>query len=287
MRKEPVVIRTFPALILLCVAIVSGVAQMTGLKKKNSEDGLEYAWIAPGSFQMGCSRDDCPPNERPAHKVMISRGFWIGATEVTTGAYKLFVQSTGRTMPPEEAQGFNVNQGWKNDRLPIVNVTWDEAAEYCKWVGGSLPSEAQWEYAAHGGSGQDPYGPLDEIAWTARNSGRQKLDAETLFKTDKAHYEELLKNNGNGPHEIGQKRANGFGLYDMIGNVAEFTADWADLSYYTHSPEQDPAGPTKGEARVLRGGHFLYPDTPNRASKRLWGDPSERSPVAGFRCVLP
>ena len=279
--------RTSVTLILMSLALTPCVAQTAGSKKKNSKDGLDYAWIPAGSFQMGCSRDDCPPNERPAHKVTISRGFWIGNTEVTTGAYKGFVQATAGSMPPDAAQGFNVNPGWKNDRLPIVNVTWNEAAHYCKWAGGSLPTEAQWEYAARGGSSQDPYGSLDEIAWTAANSGRQSLDAETLFKNDKAHYEETLKKNGNGPHEVAQKRANGFGLYDMIGNVAELTADWADLSYYSHSPEQDPTGPAKGEGRILRGGHFLYPDTPNRASKRLWADPSERSPIVGFRCVLP
>jgi formylglycine-generating enzyme len=151
---------------------------------------------------------------------------------------------------------------------------------------GALPSEAQWEYAARGGSTQDPYGPLDEIAWTASNSGRERIDSESLFRNDKAHYEERLKENGNRPHAVGQKRPNGFGLYDMIGNVAELTNDWADPTYYGHSPEQDPPGPPTGQTRIARGGYYAYHESANRASKRLADDPSERSPITGFRCVI-
>ena len=280
-------IRFVPMLLLIGMMVGGAVGQTrAGSKRTNSKDGQEYVWIPPGSFQMGCSRDDCPPNERPAHNVTLTHGFWIGATEVTTGAFKRFAKSTDRAMPADAMQGYTVNPGWKNDPLPMVNVTWEDAASYCKWAGGALPSEAQWEFAARGGSTQDPYGRLDDIAWTASNSGVKHLDAEGLFRNDKAHYEETLKKNENRPHEVGQKTANGFGLYDMIGNVAELTNDWADLSYYSKSPEQDPGGPATGQAKILRGGHFLYPDTPNRASKRLWGDPKEGSPIAGFRCVL-
>ena len=236
---------------------------------------------------MGCARDDCPQNEKPVHKVRISRDFWMGATEVTVGAYKRFVQAGGRSMPADAMEGFNVNPGWKNDRMPIVNVTWNDAADYCKWAGGALPTEAEWEYAARGGASDDPYGPLDEIAWTASNSGQQRLDADALFQNDKTHYEATLRKNGNAPHEVGQKRPNGFGLYDMIGNVSEWTKDWADLSYYRNSPEVDPSGPPKGEAKIARGGHFLYPNPPNRASKRLWNEPGNGSPIVGFRCALP
>ena len=92
--------------------------------------------------------------------------------------------------------------------------------------------------------------------------------------------------NGNRPHPVGTMAPNGFGLYDMIGNVCEWTHDWADLSFYQHSPHVDPEGPATGEARVARGGHFLYPSAPNRAAKRLWADPLERSPIMGFRVLV-
>jgi len=275
--------------VLLLIGTVAGTISevQPGTAKKNPKDGLMYASIPSGSFQMGCSREDCPKNERPEHKVTISRPFWIGKTEVTVGAYKRFAEAIGRSMPPDTAEGYSVNPDWKGDEMPIVNVTWSDAADYCQWAGGAMPTEAQWEYAARGGSSSDPYGPLDEIAWTASNSGREHLDADSIFQNDKPHYEEILKSNGNAPHEVGQKRPNAFGLYDMIGNVAEWTNDWVDPSYYSQSPEVDPSGPVTGEAKVLRGGHFLYPSQPNRASKRLWNDPKDRSPIGGFRCVLP
>ena len=273
-------------LAFLAIAVFVGAQRPATKVKRNDRDGLIYAAIPPGSFQMGCSSGDCPANERPAHKVTISRAFWIGTTETTVEAYKRFAHATGRAMPPDEAEGFNVNPGWKNDLQPIVNVTWDEAADYCKWAGGALPSEAQWEYAARGGSTQDPYGPLDEIAWTASNSGRARIDADAIFRDDKAHYEERIMKNGNRPHDVAQKTPNGFGLYDMIGNVAEWTNDWFDPTYYSHSPETDPQGADSSPARVSRGGHFIYPSVPNRASKRLWNAPQGRSPVVGFRCMM-
>jgi sulfatase modifying factor 1 len=256
-----------------------------GSKRTNPTDGLTYAWIPAGSFQMRC--DTCLPNERPAHKVTLTRGFWIGATEVTTGAYKRYAQNTHLEMPPETVSDWTINPGWRNDQLPIANVTWTEASNFCKWAGGALPSEAQWEYAARGGSSQDPYGPLDEIAWTANNSGNAHIDSESLFNSDKPSYEEKMKENGNRPHEVGQKRPNGFGLYDMIGNVSELTNDWGDAAYYANSPEMDPPGPATGQTKISRGGYFAYHQSPNRASKRLGGAPSERSPFVGLRCVLP
>jgi len=92
--------------------------------------------------------------------------------------------------------------------------------------------------------------------------------------------------NGARPHPVAQKRSNAYGLYDMLGNVCEWTGDWMGLDYYAKSPAVDPTGPASGEARVLRGGHFLYPPMLNRASKRLWNEPGARTPIAGFRAVL-
>lgn len=271
---------------IVLAAILVAAGTPAGTLRTNPRDGLTYAWIPAGIFTMGCSSPRCEPNEHPAHRVTISRGFWIGTTEVPVGAFKRYARATSNSMPPEATE-FGNNPGWKNDRLPIANVTWAEAADYCRWAGGTLPTEAQWEYAARGSSPNDPYGLLDEIAWTGSNSGKQHIDADKLFATDKAHYEQSLLGNGNQAHEVAQKKPNGFGLYDTIGNVAEWTADWLDRTYYAHSPTVDPTGPTTAQARVLRGGHFLYPSPPNRASKRLWAEPETRSAITGFRCSTP
>jgi formylglycine-generating enzyme required for sulfatase activity len=222
------------------------------------KDGLKYVWIPPGTFIMGCSPgdNDCYNDEKPAHQVTITKGFWIGQTEVTVGAYKRFVQGRGRQMP--DAPTFS--SGWADENMPIVNVTWDDARDYCGWAGGRLPSEAEWEYAARGQTTDARYGNLDEVAWYGRNSSNQT-------------------------HPVAQKRANGFGLFDVLGNVWEWVSDWYGENYYQNSPGQDPAGPVSGQLRVLRGGSRRDSTRALRVSFRNWGSPANRNDNNGFRCA--
>ena len=228
-----------------------------GEVRVSPKDGLKYVWIPPGSFQMGCSPGDkeCSPLEMPMHQVTISKGFWLGQTEVTVGAYKRFAAVTFRKMP--SAPGFNAN--WANDSMPIVEVNWDNADNYCRWAGGRLPTEAEWEYAARGGSTEGRYGPLDEVAWYGGNSGNQT-------------------------HAVGQKLANGFQLYDILGNVSEWVNDRYDEKYYQNSPSQDPAGPAGGKIRIIRGRGWDDIPMTVRVSQREFADPAGRFVDAGFRC---
>jgi formylglycine-generating enzyme required for sulfatase activity len=259
-----------------------------GTVRENPKDRLKYAWIPPGTFMMGCSPGDneCLPEEKPAHQVTITKGFWMGQTEVTVGAYKRFAAATGRQMPPEpNVSGRLLNPGWGGDAMPIVDVTWDDANAYCSWAGGRLPTEAEWEYAARAGSTAARYGDLDEIAWYADNSGREPLDSATIANEEGAIHEKRLNENGNGMHEIGQKRANGFGLYDMLGNVWEWVNDRYDQNYYQNSPSQDPTGPASGQFRVLRGGSWGVLPRGVRVSYRNRGNPAVRHGIyLGFRC---
>jgi formylglycine-generating enzyme required for sulfatase activity len=236
---------------------------------------------------MGCSPGDteCGDDEKPPHQVTITKGFWLGQTEVTVGAYKRFAGATGRQMPPEPVEGRPLNPGWGDEGMPIVDVTWDEAYAYCSWAGGRLPTEAEWEYAARAGSTAARYGDLDEIAWYADNSGRQRLDSERILKEDQANYAKRVNENGNGIHEVGQKRANGFGLYDMLGNVFEWVSDWYNENYYKNSPSQDPRGPTSGTVRVLRGGSWDdFPRDVRVSNREVWQVYRENDLGDGFRC---
>lgn len=113
--------------------------RQAGEVRENGKDGLKYVWIPAGTFSMGCSTGDseCSDDEKPLHRVTLTRGFWIGQTEVTVRAYKLYAKAIGKGMPPEPTIADKVlNAGWADERMPIVDVTWDEAQEYCRWTDG-------------------------------------------------------------------------------------------------------------------------------------------------------
>jgi serine/threonine-protein kinase len=240
------------------------VSTVVGTVEVNPKDGLKYVWIPPGTFMMGCSPGDseCGSEEKPPHQVTITKGFWLRQTEVTVGAYKRFTAATGRRMPPEpHIYGRPLNPGWGAEGMPIVDVTWDDAQAYCRWAGGRLPTEAEWEYAARAGSAEARYGSLDKVAWDSENSGQQM-------------------------HPVGEKQANGFGLYDMLGNVWEWVKDWYDDKYYRSSPSHDPAGPASGELHVLRGGSWTnYSRWISVSIRSRIISPANFDNMSGFRCV--
>jgi formylglycine-generating enzyme required for sulfatase activity len=262
----------------------AGENPVPGTLKTNPKDGLKYVWIAPGALMMGCSPGDseCAANEKPAHRMTITKGFWMGQTPVTVGEYKRLAGATGRKIPSEaKFDGRLLNAGWSDDAMPIVDVTLDDAQAYCGWAGMRLPVEAEWEYAARAGSTTSRYGDLDEIAWYADNSGHQHFDSA---KIDKANYRKQLNKNDNAMHQVGEKRANGFGLYDILGNVWEWVSDWYDENFYQNSPSQDPKGPASGKLHVLRGGSWGDSPSDVRVSERSTGNPNGKYVSVGFRC---
>jgi formylglycine-generating enzyme required for sulfatase activity len=215
--------------------------------KSNPKDGLVYVWIPPGKFRMGCSPGDteCDAFEAPAHDVTITKGFWIGQTEVTQEAYQ---RVTGKT-----------SSYFKGARLPADYINWDGANNYCRAISGRLPTEAEWEYAARAGDPRSRYGDIDNIAWYGKNSSGKA-------------------------HEVAQKAPNAWGVYDMLGNISEWTADWY-AGLYPQSLAIDPAGPASGYYRALRGGSWTDYSTHARASYRDGTPPDGFGPVVGFRCA--
>jgi len=244
-------------------------APTLGTAWQNSKDGLKYSWIPPGTFMMGCSPGDteCSDDEKPAHRVTISKGFWMGQRPVTVGAFRRYARATGKAMPTPPY----FNAGWINQEMPIVNVSWGDAVAFCSWAGGRLPTEAEWEYAARAGSTESRYGPIDDVAWYAKNSGHET-------------------------HEVALKRANAFGLYDMLGNVWEWVNDWYDAKSYNlpvfmpplppGASLGDPQGPESGQSRVVRGGSWNDDPSGVRVSSRFRNIPGNNfADDYGLRCV--
>jgi formylglycine-generating enzyme required for sulfatase activity len=260
-----------------------------GTARENTRDGLKYVWVPAGTYMMGCSPDDtdCLDDEKPAHSVTVSNGFWMGQTEITAGAFKHFVAETGHAMPAEPKFGDrSLNPGMNNNSMPMVGLSWATAQAYCVWAGGRLPTEAEWEYAARGGTSGPRYGDVEDISWGADNSGKSHLDSTKLWTDDQKTYFDKLDDNANGLHEVALKRPNAWGLFDILGNASEWVQDWYDENYYKTSPGTDPGGPATGTKRVLRSWNWFSSPFSIRASHRGPTDPTSEGNACGARCVM-
>lgn len=258
--------------------------------------GIRLCLIPPGEFVMGTSEDDLATmasanlpdyewtlisqTEQPAHRVRITRPFWISQTEVTVGQFRKFVAAENYVTETERTQGFGVLEGewvlrrgfnWQNvgeatvaEDHPASNLTWNDAVAFAEWlshsessVGGQpvryrLPTEAEWEYACRAGTETLWYFGMDPAS----------TQAHAIF----------ISNSQQRLQSVGSKRENAFGLFDMAGNQSEWCQDW--FAPYSSLPAIDPAGPLSGQVRVQRGGNFGEPPTRLRSAARQNRSPS-------------
>lgn len=268
-------------LIVLPIAALAQSTPRVGDLKTNLKDDQRYVWIPSGSFLMGCSPgdDECADNEKPAHAVTISKGFWIAQTPTTVAAYRRYFAETGTPFPPgRDSRGRKQNAEAEDPKTPVVGVTWEEARAFCDWAGMRLPTEREWEYAARAGTTGPRYGNLVDIAWYGDNSGNQRIDATAVWR-DPQSAGDVLFANGNVAKPVGTKRPNAWQLYDMLGNVGQWTADlYRDYN-------DSPATATTAQNRATRGGFFTQPSRAARASRRGSLGPAVRNSVTGFRCA--
>ena len=239
--------RIFLIATVVCMHIHCSTAQNSPAKKPII-DFSKYVLVEGGAFKMGTDQP-VEPQESPKHEVRLSN-FYLGKYEVTFEEYDKFCSATKRDTVP--------SGNWGRGKNPAFMVSWLDAITYCNWLsekeklskcyivkgeevvwvdtarGYRLPTEAEWEYAARGGT--KPKGTsfagdsvIGTVAWYADNSSG-KVQA------------------------VGQKQANELGLYDMNGNVWEWVWDWYDWNYYKSSPVQNPTGPRSGVYKVMRGG---------------------------------
>ena len=198
-------------------------------------------------------------DDRPAKLITVAP-FYLDTHEVTIADYARFAVATKHRAPYNWPQG-KMPPGKGN--FPVSGVSWDDAAAYAKWAGKRLPTEAEWERACRGMTEKAKY-----------------------FWGEKAPTVKEARFGGfDGPQEVGKCVANEFGLYDMAGNVWEWTADWYDRQYYEKAPTENPKGPATGQYRVLRGGSWADTAKYLTCAYRSWARPPERSPNIGFRCA--
>lgn len=222
-------------------------------------EGMVY--IPEGTFRMGSTTGD--KAEVPIREPKISR-FCIDETEFTNAdAQRVVAQSARQYEGKGKIEVIEAEEGDNGPNQPLAYVTWHQAKMFCEVQGKRLPTEAEWEKAARGPSGNE-YMNVDKIDHTIAVYG-QALTAD-----------------------VKSKPANGYGLYDMSGNVAEWTADWYDESAYQYMTPQDPQGPDEGQYKVLRGGSLVIggPGMESlRAAVRSYYSPGFGSYDVGFRCV--
>jgi formylglycine-generating enzyme len=254
------------------------------------KDGAPMALIPAGEFQMGDSLGSIK-NALPVHTVYLD-AFYMDVYEVTNAQYKKFVQATGHKEP--EGYFYDVNNDWvlgkpwqdKNyngDNQPVLCVSWDDAKAYADWAGERLPTEAEWEKAARGGLsgkryvwGDDLFPPKKPGNFADETAGKI-LDLWIIGGYDDGYAYTA---------PVGKFTPNGYGLYDMAGNVWEWCADWYDSDYYAISLKSNPTGPASGSVRVFRGGSWDYcSDSSLQVAGRFHYAPTTVYFILGFRCA--
>ncbi len=282
------------------------------------EHHIEQRVVPAGSFRMGDSFGDGtrPDGERPVHEIHLN-GYQMDATSVTNADFACFVEATGYATEaetfgysavfhltlkarPSDVMGPAAGTPWwlgvkgadwrhpdgplsRIDGMedhPVVQVSWRDAAAYCEWAGRRLPTEAEWEYASRGGldGARYPWGDelLDGDAWRVNIWQGE-------FPTRNSTEDGFLST-----APVPTFGLNGYGLWQTVGNVWEWCADWFHPAYYSMSPEHDPRGPEEGTARTLRGGSYLCHDSycnRYRNSARSSNTPDSSMGNAGFRTV--
>jgi formylglycine-generating enzyme required for sulfatase activity len=233
------------ALLIVLPLLAQGPSPARNPNPTKNAVGMEFVKIAPGEFMMGCSTgdSDCQGDEKPVHRVQITKAFEIGKYEVTQAQWQAVMGSNPSTIKGEDHPVETISKEEAQDFLAKLTAR-NDGYHY------RLPTEAEWEYAAR--AGESTPVSLDEVAWYAANSDDQS-------------------------HPVGQKKPNAWGLYDTLGNVREWVSDQYAMNFYSNSPLADPAGPQAGQGGPPQRGNFgrgrrLNNGTPNGQPNK--GQPS-------------
>ena len=231
---------------------------------------MKMIWVEGGDFLMGCTSEqggDCSSDEQNVRRVTVD-GYYIGMLEVTQEQWEKVV---GTNIYQQKSKAGGSSTYGVGPTYPMYYVSWEEAMEFCRLLSQktgktyTLPTEAQWEYAARGGKNPDG----------TKYSGSNMIDVVGWYSD----------NSGSSAHPCGTKRANSLGIYDMSGNVWEWCKDWYADSYVSYDTN-NPVGPSSGSARVFRGGSWYFSASLSRVANRDSSGPGNRGGLLGFRVVL-
>ena len=268
--------------LLCCVCAALPIAAQTAVPEGMAQIPAGKFWMGRAYSMFLDSADLLPRDkmdDRPANNIYLD-AFSIDKYEVTNADYARFVDATGARPPWHWPQG-KIPNG--EERFPVFNVNWFEATDFCKWAGKRLPTEAEWEKAARGGLDRNHYSWGDaEI-----DRGEERLLApQTAGRNTSTAAPAVIGRRY--AMAVGSFAPNGYGLYDMTGNVMEWTNDWYDGNYYPFMPKQNPKGPETGRYRSVRGAGFFDQGghgEEKTVNYRNFSDPDLRSTTIGFRCA--
>ena len=247
------------------------------------KDGSKMALIPAGDFQMGDAFNEGDGDELPVHKVHID-AFYMDINEVTNAQYARFLNEYGKETDADGNELLDLNSKYGHiqrirdtysvqvgyEDYPVIEVSWHGAAAYAEFYDKRLPTEAEWEKAARGGLAGKRYPWGDAL--THNDANYSGTGGKDVWDTTAA--------------PVGSFDPNGYGLYDVAGNVWEWCADWYDSGYYVNPPERNPTGPNLGTLRVLRGGSRAYNTSYLRVANRHYDAPGNTGSTFGFRCVV-
>jgi formylglycine-generating enzyme required for sulfatase activity len=267
---------------------------------------IDMVFVKGGSFTMGCANSEnrCLSfnGETPAHKVTLD-DFYIGKYPVTQKQWR-DVMGTGMKEQQEKVlkwQGFSPELVGEGDDYPMYYVSWDDVQKFIEKLNSMtgkkyrLPTEAEWEYAARGGTKSKGYkyagsNDYNEVAWYKLNCGNERLELDTsgraVFYSPQPIRNAKEERNNNGTRPVGTKKPNELGIYDMNGNVDEWAWDWYDE--YSSAPQINPKGPSGGEKRIIRGGSWQLLQTEVYSRLTYWPDIYTNDMAGiGFRLAMP
>ena len=238
----------------------------------SDSDGMTLLYIPAGEFTMGSENGEL--DEKPTHKVYLD-AYRIDQTEVTNRMYAKCVQAARCNLPTSVKSNlqdsYYDNPDFENH--PVIYVSWNDANSYCSWAGRRLPTEAEWEKAARGG--------VEGKAYPWGN----ELPACKKGAENGANFAGNEGCNSRDPEIVKNFAPNSYGVYDMAGNVWEWTADWYGGTYYQEAPYSNPSGADSGIFRIIRGGSWNFSSSYLRSSFRGRDDPTITAHDVGFRCA--